>query len=333
MTLYGRDGFVAEAPVSTGVPSHPTPLGVFSIIGKSKWHRSNIYSGAPMPFMQRLTWSGIALHAGPLPGYPASHGCIRLPYDFAQRLFGITQVGARVLVIRDPAAPSAIAHDKLFVPRKPEEKPVVVADAAGATKAALTVGTEAGGLAKPEPTIASDEAVGSIGVPPTSDEAVGSIAAAPADEKPAAEPPKGEGPVSVFVSLKQKKVFVRQGFVALFDEPVEIAQPERPIGTHIFTALALNEDSNAMRWSVTSIPSGIRHKAKRVARSRHKGEETNPALLPVSTPAEALDRIAIAPEAVARISVLLMPGSSLIVSDNPISDEVNEHSEFIVHTR
>ena len=91
VTLYGQNGPIAHAAISTGVPGHPTPLGVFTVISKHKWHQSNIYSGAPMPYMQRITWSGIALHAGPLPGYPASHGCIRLPQDFAIRLWGTTK--------------------------------------------------------------------------------------------------------------------------------------------------------------------------------------------------------------------------------------------------
>ena len=75
--LYGQNGFIARAPISTGMPGHPTPLGVFTVLSKAKWHQSNIYSGAPMPYMQRITWSGVAMHAGPRPGYPASHGCIR----------------------------------------------------------------------------------------------------------------------------------------------------------------------------------------------------------------------------------------------------------------
>src|SRR5690606_8804076 len=103
-------------PISSGQPGHRTPTGVFSILQKARYHESNIYSGAPMPFMQRLTWSGIALHAGQLPGYPASHGCIRLPYQFAQRLFGLTRIGARVVVSHDPVAPVAIAHERLPVP-------------------------------------------------------------------------------------------------------------------------------------------------------------------------------------------------------------------------
>ena len=97
---------------------------VFSVIGKELWHRSNIYSAAPMPYMQRITWSGVAMHAGVLPGYPASHGCIRLPTEFAVRLWHTTKSGARVIIARNEIAPVEIAHPRLFVRRqKPPEPP------------------------------------------------------------------------------------------------------------------------------------------------------------------------------------------------------------------
>ena len=99
-----------SAPVSTGRPGHATPTGVFPILQKGVHHRSNLYSNAPMPFMQRLTWDGIALHAGQIPGRPASHGCVRLPLDFARQLFAVTQVGASVHIIeQSPSAGEALA--------------------------------------------------------------------------------------------------------------------------------------------------------------------------------------------------------------------------------
>src|SRR5215470_12337256 len=98
VSVYDNGALIARSSVSTGIPRHPTPLGVFSVISKERWHRSNLYSGAPMPYMQRITQSGIALHAGVLPGYPASHGCIRLTNDFAIRLWHLTKRGARVII-------------------------------------------------------------------------------------------------------------------------------------------------------------------------------------------------------------------------------------------
>src|SRR5579871_2219328 len=124
VSLYGSDGLIRTAAVSTGMQGHPTPQGVFTVIGKERFHRSNIYSNAPMPFMQRITWSGVALHEGVLPGYPASHGCIRMTADFAKFLWHTTQRDTRVIVARseiDPPAP--IASPKLFAPvQKPVEK-------------------------------------------------------------------------------------------------------------------------------------------------------------------------------------------------------------------
>ena len=124
VTVYDANGVFAEAPVSTGMKGHSTPMGVFSIIQKHKFHHSNIYSGAPMPYMQRITWSGVAMHAGVLPGYPASHGCIRLPAEFATRVYGYTKLGTRVIVARNAVAPAEISHPLLFVSRKPPNLPL-----------------------------------------------------------------------------------------------------------------------------------------------------------------------------------------------------------------
>jgi hypothetical protein len=115
LKLYDANGFFAESPISTGMRGHPTPMGVFSVIQKQKYHRSNIYSGAPMPYMQRITWSGVAMHAGVLPGYPASHGCIRMPMAFAVKMWNWTRMGARVVVTPGEIAPSRFSHRLLPV--------------------------------------------------------------------------------------------------------------------------------------------------------------------------------------------------------------------------
>ncbi|MEO6381341.1 MAG: L,D-transpeptidase family protein [Nitrobacter sp.] len=144
LKIYDANGFFAETPISTGMPGHSTPLGVFSVIQKQKWHRSNIYSGAPMPYMQRITWSGIAMHAGVLPGHPASHGCIRMPMSFAVKMWGWTRVGARVIVTPGEVMPAEFSHPMLMTHR-PEPASVAAklrtADASGAMPqvAALSV--------------------------------------------------------------------------------------------------------------------------------------------------------------------------------------------------
>jgi L,D-transpeptidase catalytic domain len=117
VTVYDSTGRIAQSRISTGMPGHPTPIGLFSIIGKERWHHSNIYSGAPMPFMQRITWSGVAMHLGVVPGYPASHGCIRLPAEFAQRLWGMTQLGNRVVVARRDTTPFEVSSAFLPAPK------------------------------------------------------------------------------------------------------------------------------------------------------------------------------------------------------------------------
>ena len=141
ISLYDNVELIARSSVSTGVPSHPTPLGIFTVISKQRWHRSNIYSNAPMPYMQRITWSGIALHAGVLPGYPASHGCIRLTDSFATRLWHLTKRGTRVIIARGDVRPFEIRNPHLFLSRStvlgsPESQ--VATAAGGSITAAAT---------------------------------------------------------------------------------------------------------------------------------------------------------------------------------------------------
>jgi len=122
--VYDANGLFAESPVSTGMKGHSTPMGVFSIIQKHKWHRSNIYSGAPMPYMQRITWSGVAMHAGVLPGYPASHGCIRMPTAFAMKMWNWTRMGARVIITPGEITPASFSHP-LLVAQKVVPQPLI----------------------------------------------------------------------------------------------------------------------------------------------------------------------------------------------------------------
>ena len=105
VSFYDANGLWERSVISTGVAGHPTPPGIFTILEKERWHRSNIYSGAPMPYMQRLAWTGVAMHEGVVTGRPASHGCIRLPGAFAKRLFGLTNAGQRVVVSPEDITP------------------------------------------------------------------------------------------------------------------------------------------------------------------------------------------------------------------------------------
>jgi lipoprotein-anchoring transpeptidase ErfK/SrfK len=114
--VYRNGVLIGASTVSTGKKGHETPTGVFTILQKHADHYSSIYDSAPMPYMQRLTWSGVALHAGRLPGYPASHGCVRMPYDFAQLLYAESSMGVTVVVSDEKKFPSTVAHPGLFTP-------------------------------------------------------------------------------------------------------------------------------------------------------------------------------------------------------------------------
>jgi hypothetical protein len=108
--VYRNGVRIAASSCSTGKLGHQTPTGVFKILQKDKNHHSSTYNNAPMPYMNRLTWSGVALHTGHLPGYPASHGCVRLPKEFAERLFGVTKLGMTVVIADDKSQPEEVTH-------------------------------------------------------------------------------------------------------------------------------------------------------------------------------------------------------------------------------
>src|SRR6266403_544107 len=153
LKIYDAGGLYAETPISTGMRDHPTPMGVFSVIQKQKLHHSNIYSGAPMPYMQRITWSGVAMHAGVLPGYPASHGCIRMPMPFAVKMWNWTKMGARVVVTPGEIIPASFSHP-LLATKRVVPKPVAAnepqADAPPATQADKAADADAA----PKPVVA-----------------------------------------------------------------------------------------------------------------------------------------------------------------------------------
>src|SRR5258705_6760104 len=149
LRVYDANGFYAQTPVSTGMRGHSTPMGVFSVIQKHKFHHSNIYSGAPMPYMQRITWSGVAMHAGVLPGYPASHGCIRMPMAFAVKMWNWTRMGARVIVTPGQITPASFTHP-LLVAQKVVPQPLIANDPTTDAPAVKSdKGADAGAATKP----------------------------------------------------------------------------------------------------------------------------------------------------------------------------------------
>lgn len=337
LTLYSDGQPIAYSRVSTGVPGHPTPTGVFSIIQKDRWHRSNIYYNAPMYFMQRITWSGVAMHEGVVPNSPASHGCIRLPGAFARQMWGITRLGVRVIITHGEVAPVAISNERLFTikhePAEPKgeaqaNSPETVGGAPNAFELAQLSKRDGQAntvfdVSKPL-TPALDAMAYALGTPR---ETTGP------DGKPAEPRPLKPGPISVFISRKEGKLFVRKGFEPVFDAPVTFEQPDRPLGTHVFTALAVNDDNTTLRWNVVSMPGATKPApVKKLAKGKHLEPAAAP-VVPASNASEALDRVTIPPDALQRISELMSPGASLIISDKGLGGETGKGTDFIVLTR
>ena len=129
--VYRNGIAIAVSTISSGKRGHETPTGVFTILQKNKDHRSNLYNNAPMPYMQRLTWDGIALHGGALPGYPASHGCVRLPQAFAQKLFAETRTGDTVVVADAKGSPTTLVYPAVLAPVTARGAPLPVPEAGG----------------------------------------------------------------------------------------------------------------------------------------------------------------------------------------------------------
>jgi hypothetical protein len=322
LTLYSDGQPIAHSRVSTGVPGHPTPTGVFSVIQKDRWHRSNLYYNAPMYFMQRVTWSGVAMHQGVVPRGPASHGCIRLPEAFARQMWGITKLGVRVIIARSDVTPVAISNERLFtLKREPAGSNGAAQATSPETTGGVSVAMEFAQLGAQRDGTASDAMAYAI-EPPRD------IANTGPDLKFAEPRPLKPGPISVFISRKESKLFVRKGFEPVFYVPVTFSEPDRPFGTHVFTALAVNDDNTTLRWNVVSVPGAGPAPAKKSA----KGKHVEP-VRPASNATEALERVSIPPEALERISELMSPGASLVISDQGLGPETGKGTDFIVLTR
>jgi len=355
--FYSNGVHVADTSIATGVAAHPTPFGVFSIIQKQVFHRSNIYSNAPMPFMQRITWSGVAMHEGKDIGRPASHGCIRMPHDFAVRLYHLTKLNTRVIIARAELRPVEFADLHLFVHKeKPPEiaapvaneiEPVVAKPAELAVHANTLTPPVQSDVVTPQaaaPAIKSSPKAESV--VPGADAGAAGAAAPPASPRPA-DLAKGasakKNPISIFVSRKRQRLYIRQDFEPLFDVPVTIAEPESPLGTHVFTALEFTgPEHTILRWNVVSLPGEPPKRVRYVeerrdrhgrVRRREIEEEWASDTPPPQSPAQVLARIEISPEVSEAIAQMIGPGSALIVSDQGLGDETGEGTDFDVVTR
>jgi L,D-transpeptidase catalytic domain len=439
ISVYGADGFHTQSAVSTGVPGHPTPTGVFSVIQKNRYHHSNIYSGAPMPFMQRITWSGVAMHAGVLPGYPASHGCIRLTHTFASELWSMTRMGVRVIVAPEDVQPVELAHAALPTPTlTPAPTPVAGAESPKPTLVVATSDkTAAAGEAAPGPvklltplerakaaraqTIADapalakaakeavqasaaraseankaiaalreaehaleaarakhEAAVKAVEGAKTPDATERAKAAEAAAEARVAEASKaatdaaaveaaktqeafaaakaawdaekqsdaaaavvraGERstePISVFISKKTNRVYIRQAWTPIYEAPITFKEPDLPLGTHVYVAMDPVADGKAMRWLTVSLAPqqlGAEQRQRGRRGDRAEAQPVTHSARPRETAGSALERVEMPEETKKFISDRLWAGASLIVSDQGLSQETGKYTDFIVQTR
>jgi hypothetical protein len=377
VTFYDADGWILRAPVSTGVAGRETPAGVFAVLEKDKDHHSSMYDDAWMPNMQRITWNGVALHGGPLPGYAASHGCVRMPYGFAEKLFEKTWIGMRVIISPNDAEPVEFSHPALFMPKAeaiaaaPARAEALAREAEEAAKtadetkkaaakapretAALTASlrklqglkTRADAeLATADKVLAAartDEAKAraeelkqkaatkatelgtqldsaKADAKPKLDAAVAAKDAAKAAQtrkadiaKTASEAKLALEPVSIYISRATQKLYVRRNthkpapdgggeVFATLEVPVTIRDPDKPIGTHVFTAVSRNDAG--LRWTAVTIDNadGAR---------------------------DALDRITFPLDVLDRVAPTASPRSSIVISDEALSAETNYRTEFV----
>jgi len=488
ITIYNAHGKMLQSPVSSGATGLETPAGIYSVVQKEEVHKSNVYQDGNMPFMQRITWTGIALHGGALPGYPASHGCVRMPEPFARRLFPLTENGMRVVVVRNDIAPAEISHPALFTPAKvrreallvgPPTGPVASTDAgsnpspaaaqletlksqvaaksaealaaskkamaarqAAARKAAeaanadrnlraaeaamvkaeealknamraASVANSPQGLAMPgvrqaelakekaaaalasaraqleadrEKIELKDKAEARVAVAQTQLEVATEKAAAKlaetqalleagkqkaaarlsdtqaqlaaaksqaqarsddaahaeADAKSAeaerelaadasADATHKLSPVSVFISRKTQRLYVRQNYIPVFEGPVMIRDPEKPIGSYVFTALGYG-DNGEVRWSVVSMYKAGATGELQAGGQKSKVQRRSPKAAPadVAGAKAGLDRITIPQDVIQRFSEVVLPGASFIISDEGASIETGKDTDFVV---
>lgn len=504
IAVYDGAGGSMGARISSGNAGNETPAGIFSLLQKNRDHVSNVFD-VPMPFMQRITWTGVAMHEGVLPGYPASHGCIRMPRKFAERLFPMTRIGMRVVVARDNVAPVEIAHRNLLQPRpqslvaqktafvtrshgedgppaffpdltrwpqrqaefealrteaglkateaeeakKPLAKLASVAAAksklraaavrkvqqaetaskaaeraasraekdlaaasdparlkpleAAKAKAAAAVERAAGVLAEKtaQAAAATDErtrtqaqlavrraqaakrtadkqlsaanstleraasparyrpqqeaagrsrkaqfaamqaleaakaALGAaeIALAQADADAAAATAAAKAAEDAAKTAEGNTLPVSMFVSRKTQRLYVRQGHEPVLDMPVTIAEADRAIGNYVFTAGDFDDGGESLRWTAVSLNRSAATRPGEIAsaKQRHAMPVDAPApLTDANLATAALERISLPADIMERFRSAAWPGSSLIISDEGPSRETGVATDFVV---
>jgi len=261
--VYRNGVAVGFTTVSTGKPGHETPTGIFTVLQKDKDHRSSTYNNAPMPYQQRLTWDGVALHAGGLPGYPESHGCVHLPSQFAADLFGASHMGMTVVVVDNKTAPADVVHPAALAP--------------------------------------VDASTGSADIQ----------ARLQGGEKWRWQPEKSpDGPVSIMLSAADQRVIVIRNGIEIGRSRVAFSDPSRPVGTHAFIVKAgegrgesvILKGAAARDWMAVPM-SGY-------------GQTEGTDLSSVVG-----DRVQLPQDFAKNLYQLLVPGTTLLVTDAPVLEE------------
>jgi len=329
LDVYRGDRLVETSEISSGMKDHETMAGVFSILDKRRYHHSNMYSNAPMPWMHRLTRSGTALHGGVVPGYPASHGCIRLPFSFATKLFHMTEVGMNVIVADDQIVPTKIAHRNLPQPAsvfanvsKPQaslepgdESVLTDASSTPPLRILVTRRTLRDRLISLQRTLselgylAPQNFTGKIGRQSTA----AIKAFQKANDMPVTGKVSKELATAIYKAAGKDEppaghLFVRQGYKRLFDTPIAFSDPDRSLGTHVFTSMDQAQGETEIVWLGMSLEGG--------------------------NMASALERLQFPDDLRQTLASALTPGSTLIIGDLSLDTPIlPEGDDFIVLTK
>jgi len=424
-TLYGTHGLIERTKISNGKPGKATPTGIFGVIEKKVHHMSNLYPDSAMPFMQRLTWTGYALHEGDLPGYPDSKGCIRLGWTFAKKLYEMTRLGFRVVIVPEEARAEPISHAFLPQPiwqRVPASllgRPVQTAGldglagsstgatavdagiqldpvafakferervkselkpAADAVRAAEVAHLAAEKLAKAEAaklkaaerrlSAAQErlEGIGFYGRLPqwgeidrrfpealtehgNAERALAGARAAEAAAQAKAvaandahtraedhlealqsrqlEMSRRQDILSILISRKDGRIYVRQGLRAVFDAPVTFRDRDEVIGHHVYVAGASVEGEKTLPWLAFSMPA----EDLPIAKAQLSKDGVVARAFRHETAASALDRIELSAEIRQRLAEMVWTGASLIVTDASLNHDGTQGHDFVVFTR
>ncbi len=270
VSVYRGGKRIARAPVSTGKQGHKTPTGVFTILQKDVHHHSSKYNNASMPYTERLTWSGVALHAGGLPGYPESHGCIHLSLEFSKLLFSITHIGTAVIIADNRSAPGSVTHPGPFLPA----------------------------LAQQE----AEQAVAKLRgkkLPHPKHRKVQTVKTASSGDIPL-------GHTAILVSGKDRIIQVWDGDKKILQAPVSITNPNRPLGTHLYSLSGIGSGGSHIQWS-----------------SVHVGGDDRGS-------GNIIKRVQMSDAVASKIVHMLHPGASFVITDNSLAAKTRTGNGFVV---